>query len=322
MSFVKITRTPRKTVVRLGPLKIFWRNRKFLPERLRQIPESEYPALLEEWYYLSTGEKLDLRAPRTFRQKIQWLKLYGDRKLMTRLADKVAVRDFVAEKIGARYLIDLLGVYERAADIDWSVLPDRFVLKPNHGSRWVKVVEDKSSLDVPAVCREADGWLGTDFSLCDGFEMQYRDIPPRLMIERHLGELTHDLSDYKVWCFGGKPLYVQIVAGRQDGGGCTTAFYSTSWEKQSFWRGYPQSAEAAPKPARLDEMLSAAATLSAGMPFVRVDFYVLDDGSLKFGEMTFTPASGEGEWHGEDGIDERLGALIELPKWKGQADGR
>ena len=320
MNFIKITRNPRKTVVRLGPLKVFWRNREFLAENLRNRPESDYPALLEKWYFLATGEKLDLRAPTTFRQKIQWLKLYGDRKMMTKLADKVAVRDFVAEKVGPQYLIDLLGVYERAADIDWDALPTRFVLKPNHGSHWVKVVEDKSALDIPAVCREADGWLKEDFSLCGGFEMQYRDILPRLMIERHLGELTHDLNDYKVWCFGGKPLYIQIMAGRQGDGGCTTAFYSTGWEKQSFWRGYPLCEDDTPRPARLDEMLSAAATLSAGLPFVRVDFYVLDDESLKFGEMTFTPASGEGAWYGEDGIDERLGALIALPSQKETPD--
>ena len=321
MSFIRITRNPRKTVVRFGFLKFFWRNKKFLPERLRLVPESEYPALLEEWYQLSTGEKLDLRAPKTFRQKIQWLKLYGDRKTMTRLADKVAVRDFIAEKIGSRYLIDMLGVYEHAADIDWDALPARFVLKPNHGSHWVKIVEDKSSLDVSAVCRDADGWLKEDYTFDSGFEMQYRDIPPRLMIERHLGELTHDLNDYKVWCFDGKPLYVQVMADRQADGRCTTCFYSTDWTKQKFHYNRPLFSGDIPKPTRLDEMLSAAATLSSGMPFVRVDFYVLDDGALKFGEMTFTPTSGEGAWYGEDGIDERLGALIALPELKEAAHG-
>ena len=321
MKLFSIRRTTRKTVVKIGFLKFSMRNRKFSPERLRATPESEYPALLEEWYRLSTGERLDLRAPRTFRQKIQWLKLYGDMETMRRLADKVRVRDYVAAKIGERRLIDVLGVYKKAEEIDWAALPRRFVLKPNHASGWVKVVEDKTALDIPAVCREADGWLAEDYSVVDGFQMQYRGIPPRLVVERHLGELTRDLRDYKVWCFGGKPLYVQVVAGRRDAGGCTTAFYSADWKRQPFWRGYPPCSEEVPKPACIEEMLSAAAALSEGMPFVRADFYVLDDGSFKFGELTFTPGSGEGEWHGEDGVDGRLGALVALPGAKGAADG-
>ena len=308
-----ISRSPYRTVVRFLFLKFTFKDRELDPERLQRTSELEYPRLLKKWYGRMTGEVLDLEHPRTFNQKMQWIKLYWNRELMTRLADKIAVRDYVSEKIGERYLVPLVGVYKNASEIDWDGLPSRFVLKPNHGSHWLEIVEDRNLVERTLVSKRADSWLEKDYSFSHGFEMQYHGIKPRLMIERHLGEWTHNLTDYKVWCFGGEPHYVQLVLDRFEDTGSKTAYYSADWIKQPFWKQHAHYEGEIPRPEVLDELLACSRKLAEGIPFVRVDFYLMDDGSLRFGEMTFTPSSGCSLWQGDPTADVVLGDLVKLP---------
>ncbi len=201
-------------VVRFLFLKFTFKDRELDPKRLRKTPESEYPRLLGKWYGRMTGEVLDLDHPKTFNQKLQWIKLHVNRDLMTRLADKIAVRDYVSEKIGERYLVPIVGIYAHASEINWDDLPPRFVLKPNHGSHWLEIIEDKCSVDRKTVLHSADSWLTKDYTFSHGFELHYAGIRPRLMIERHLGDYTNDLRDYKVWCFHGVPRFIQVSEDR------------------------------------------------------------------------------------------------------------
>ncbi len=312
--------TPGRIVTRFLFMKFTRRNPKFSPKRLKKLHESKYPELLKEWFSMRmNGAVLDLDNPKTINEKIQWLKLYGNRKRMTELADKIAVRDFVAQTIGEKYLIPLVGVYNRAEDINWEELPSKFVLKPNHGSHWLSIIEDKSKIDIRKLYKTANKWLKENYAFYHGFEMQYAKIPPKLMIERHLGEITSNLNDYKVWCFNGVPKYIQVHVNRQGAGETTTCIYSIpEWKKQNFFMVHSTTNTCyqgeVPRPDCLDEMLDAAAKLSKEFPFVRVDFYCIDDGSIRFGEMTFTPASGSCPWAGEEDISLKLGAMIELPK--------
>lgn len=276
----------------------------------KHLAPDEYPRALADWYRLKTGETLDLAHPRTFNEKIQWLKLYDATPLKTRLADKYRARDYVREKIGDRHLIPLLGVWDRFDDIDFDSLPDRFALKANHGSGWNVIVRDKTTFDRAAAKRQFDEWLRLDFAFCKGLELDYKGIPPKIVAEAYIENAGGQLYDYKVWCFGGKARYVMFLADRN--AGLKMVYHDLAWVPQPFVYSYPRYDKPVPRPPNLDELLSLAERLAEGFPFVRVDFYRLDDGSLKFGEMTFTPYSGVCKWSPPE-WNLRLGEMIPLP---------
>ena len=273
---------------------------------------SEYKRELALWFKERTGKTLNLDNPQTFNEKIQWLKLYDSTPLKTRLADKYLVRDWVKEKIGEQYLIPLLGVYDSFDEIDFDKLPDRFVMKCNHGSGWNIIVKDKSKLDMKEAKEKLDRWLKTNFAYITGFELQYRNMQPKIIIEEYIeNRNVHDLYDYKFWCFNGKVEYIQFLSERQNG--LKMAFYDIQWKKQNFVYNYPLDIKNIIKPDNLDIMIKLAEKLSAGFSHVRIDFYRLDDGTIYFGEYTFTSMSGICKWN-LNNINSKLGKLIKLPK--------
>lgn len=181
------------------------------------LPEQR-PQMLKDWYLERIGQKLNLDNPRTFNEKIQWLKLYDNDNIKTRLADKYAVRDWVKEKIGERYLIPLLGVYDAPEEIEWDSLPNEFVIKCNHGSGWNIIIKDKNKINESEVKSKLSRWINTTYGL-NGFELQYFNIPPKIIIEKKMENEGHDeLFDYKFWCFNGSAKYVQFVHDRFHGG--------------------------------------------------------------------------------------------------------
>jgi len=273
-----------------------------------------YKQELENWWLRVSGHPLDLYNPKTFNEKIQWLKLYDSTPIKTKLADKYLVRDWVKEKIGEQYLIPLLGVYDRFDDIDFDKLPNRFVIKCNHGCGYNIIVKDKSQLDVAEVKAKLDKWMKENFAFRYGYELHYRDITPKIIIEKYITNEASggDLFDYKFWCFNGKVEYIQFLSERNISG-LKMAFYDKNWVKQNFVYSHPLDVKNMPRPDNLQEMIKLAETLSQGFSHVRVDFYRLDDGSLLFGEMTFTSASGTGRWN-DKSINLKLGKMIKLPK--------
>ena len=162
----------------------------------KYLPAEKYPEYLKDWFYRRTGEELNLENPQTFNEKIQWLKLYDSTPLKTKLADKYLVRDWVKEKIGEEYLIPLLGVWENFDDIDFDKLPDKFVLKANHGSAWNIIVTDKNSFDKKSAKQKFDKWLHTDYSI-KSFELHYKNIKPLIIAEEYIEADDGDLKDYK-----------------------------------------------------------------------------------------------------------------------------
>lgn len=262
------------------------------------------------WFKKLYGHQLNLDNPHTFNEKMQWLKLYDSTPIKTRLADKYLVRDWVEEKIGKKYLIPLLGVYDRFEDIDFAGLPDSFVIKCNHGCKYNIIVKDKSKLDLAEVKANLDKWMKDNFAYRT-YELQYRDIEPKIIIEQFIAnEHSEELNDYKFYCFGGKVKYVQVISER-DEHGHKVSFYDTNWNKQNWWdnRLYEGQVE---RPQKLDEMLQLAQKLCKGFCFVRVDLYYLDTGEIYFGEMTFTPGSGRMHWSSEK-VNLCLGKMIKLP---------
>ena len=260
------------------------------------MPEEKRKLALEILWKSRKPGTLDLDAPKTFCEKIQAIKLMGDDPLLTRLADKYAVRDWVAGRIGTEYLIPLLGVWKSADEIDFGALPSRFVLKANHGYHMNIVVKDKSVLDVTKARRLLARWLGTNFAYSGLLQMQYRAIPPRIIAEEYLENGGGQLYDYKFWCFKGRVRYVQYMRDRVDRFVCSR-FFDRDWNALDImYNKRPRITDLPSRPDNLEKMISLAEALADGFEFVRVDFYRLNDGTVKFGEMTFTPVNGYGVW--------------------------
>ncbi len=264
------------------------------------------------WYKRVTGQKLNLHNPRGFNEKIQWSKLYDSTPLKTRLADKYLVRDWVAEKIGKQYLIPLLGVYDRFEEIDFSKLPDSFVIKCNHGSAYNIIVKDKAQLDLADVKTKLDRWMSENFAFKNGVELHYLNIPPKIIIEQYMQEESgEDLRDYKITCFDGKPEFIWIDGDRFSEH--KRNLYDLEWNQldAKVCSRY-KTFESPSKPECLDEMLRLASILSNGFSYVRVDFYIIN-GKLYFGEMTFTSESGATDIKPE-AFEKRLAQKFVLPK--------
>ena len=274
------------------------------------LSPQNYPKELKQWYHRAMRKDLDLRNPRTFNEKIQWMKLYDATPLKTRLADKYLVREWVKEKIGEEYLVPLLGVWDSFDEIDFDRLPDRFVLKANHGCGWNIIVKDKSMFDKDDAKKKFDQWMHTNFAFMNGFELHYMNIPPKIIAEQYLENNNDDLYDYKVFCFNGKADSIMYLSERKQG--LKMSFYDLNWNKLPFVYSYPQNEDEIPKPSNLELLIELAEKCAEGFPHVRVDFYIMNDGSIKFGEMTFTSAAGTCKWTVPE-QDLIYGEMIKLP---------
>lgn len=267
------------------------------------IPDKPY---LQLTYLLRMKEPLHLKHPRFFSEKMQWLKLYDYKPEYARMADKVAVREFVAERLGEDCLIKQLGVYEKAEEIPYNKLPNRFVLKCSHDSASTIVVKDKSSLDIKKTNDFLDKRLKLKFYL-EGRENVYKEVKPRIVCEEFLGSSNDVPEDYKVFCFDGKPEFIVVDVGRFKKH--TQFYYDTDWNWFKMDSEYePEPGLSVPKPAMLSELLNAAKILSAGLRFVRVDFYIVKN-KLYFGELTFYPAAGYKRYTPEE-VDLKYASMI------------
>ena len=266
---------------------------------------------LKIWYFLKTFRFLNLKNPKTFNEKIQWMKLYDSTPIKTRLADKYLVRDWVKERIGEEYLIPLLGVWDNFDDIDFSKLPQKFVLKCNHGCAYNIIVKDKNKLDYEKTKKRINKWMGRDYGK-RSYEMHYSNIKRKIIAEEYIENINDDLYDYKVWCFGGKAHYIQFLSERNTNG-LKMAFYDRDWNKQNFVYSHPLDKKIFPKPKQLNLLLDLAEKLAKDFSHVRVDFYITNSGKIYFGEMTFTSCSGICKWKPKK-TDRHFGDLIKLPE--------
>ena len=279
----------------------------------RELDPKYYAQELCSWFKKRTGKALDLNHTRTFNEKIQWLKLNDNLDLKTKLSDKYAVRDWIKEKIGDTYLIPLIGIYESPDEIDYDALPNEFVMKCNHGSGMNIVVNDKSVFDIDMAENKVGMWLSQNYAFrhCAGLELNYKNIIPKVMIEKKLENKTNEgMINYRFWCFNGSVKYIQYHTDQYfTDNRCE--FFSLSWERQGFSYNHPLIEGDIERPINLETMIEIAKTLCAGLKFVRVDLYSLNDGSIYFSEMTFYPALGIGKWYGKD-MDKEFGDLLAI----------
>lgn len=257
----------------------------------RNLSDDELIGALGEWFLAETGETLNLYDPKTFNQKTQWLKVYDSTETKGQLADKYLVRQFIEEKIGAEYLVPLLGVYESVDDIDFDALPERFVLKATHGSGWNIVVPNKAKLSTAETKWKLRKWLEMDFAYLHGYELHYRYCQPRIVAEEYLDDLSSgSVDDYKVYCFNNGEPIVCVCRDRFSDTGICTSYYDKNWDKLPI-RDVGEGTFECEKPPHLDEMIRMSEELAKDFAFVRVDWYESTRGLL-FGEMTFTSGSG------------------------------
>lgn len=174
------------------------------------LPTDEYVSALQDWFMKQTKKYLNIENPTTFNEKIQWLKLYDSTPLKAQTTDKYLVRDWVKKKIGEEYLIPLLGVYNSFDEIDFDSLPNKFVIKTNHSSGWNCVVTNKKNINIDELRAKFNLWLNTNFAFMFGFELHYKDIKPKIIIEKFIQNKSGILYDYKFWCFNGEPKYIQF----------------------------------------------------------------------------------------------------------------
>lgn len=245
---------------------------------------------IESYYRLEMGKKLNLKNPQTMNEKLQWLKLYNRKEEYRVLVDKVKVKDVVAKKIGAKYVVPLLGVWDSFDEIDFDKLPNQFVLKTNHsgGNTGVIIVPDKSKF------KKAEAKAKLEMSLKDDVYRNYREWPYKGMDKKIFAEeyLGSDLVDYKFYCFDGDTDCVLLCIDRQIGA-AKFYFFDKDWNLCRYnKRGKEAPADfILPKPEGIDEMFRLASEMSRGFPFVRMDFFDVN-GKIYFGEYTFFPASG------------------------------
>jgi hypothetical protein len=290
----------------------------FLMEREKKynkLSSDQYILELQRIYSLYMRRKLDLNNVNTFTEKIQWLKIYDNTDIKMKLADKIAVTEWVKDKIGEKYLVPKLGKWNNFDEINFEQLPNRFCLKMNHGSSMNYLVEDKNKMCKKEAQRNFYWWLKRPFWALS-FEPQYRYMPRIILAEKYIEELDGNLYDYKIHCFNGTPKFIQCIGDRNLKK--HTGYqknYDIEWNELEWtFEDYPKFTYCIPKPSKLTEMLDIATTLSSGFIYVRVDLYEIDD-KVIFGEMTFTPASGiypyRGSWTAIK--DKELGDLMVLP---------
>lgn len=290
---------------------IFKKAIRWLLGSFRGIVPLETLARFEMFLFLNYWP--NLARPRSFNEKIYHWMLSGPHQKSSMCADKCAVREYVLSKTNRPDILnDVYFVGADASKIPFDELPNKFVIKATHGSGWNIFVHDKAAANIPEIVSRCRKWMDTKHSVAtrNVCETHYDPIVPRIIIEKYMEDATYGIPiDYKFFCFGGRPVYVQVdldrfVDHRRN-------FYDVAWREMdvrvTYLKGKP-----VPRPAMLNDMMDVAAKLATGFGFCRVDLYSPDDKRVLFGEMTFAPGSGlerfdPPEW------DYRFGALWEAP---------
>lgn len=284
------------------------RNREFrlkLIDKLRFIPDKPY---LKMVFRIKAGRKLDLENPKTFCDKQNWLKLNCQNANYTKLVDKIAVREYVTNILGEDIFFPILGIWDSIRDIKFDSLPEKFVLKCNHDSGSVKIIEDKSKINIDELDEFYKGRMKIN-PFYTGREYPYKEVKPRIFAEKYMiPDGVEDINDYKFFCFNGRPEIMFVATDRNSD--VKFDFFDMEFNHLDIVNIHPQSGKSIEKPVSFDRMKEIAAMLSKGMKFVRIDLYEIE-GKVYFGEFTFFHGGGFWpmcpiEW------EQKLGDLIEI----------
>ncbi|WP_297520187.1 ATP-grasp fold amidoligase family protein [uncultured Clostridium sp.] len=239
-------------------------------------------------YKIKFGKPLDLKNPKGFNEKLQWLKFNYNNPLVAQCGDKYDMHSYVKSKGCESVLNEVYGVYRNVSEIDYNKLPGKFVLKGTHGCGFNIICTNKEMLDIEKTNKLLVKWLKTNYALVWG-EVHYGKMEPKIIVEKFIeGSNEHTLEDYKIFCFDGKPYCTMICKDRKSGQGkAQYHYYDKNWKTIDWCNN---DAEYTPKPKSFEAMIKYSEILSKGFPFVRMDFYDTKSGPI-LGEMTFTPCA-------------------------------
>lgn len=282
------------------------------------VPDDAYLKLL--WSPKEMGYPLDLKTPKAFNEKLQWLKLHNRDPLYTTMADKYAAKAYVAEKIGWEHIVPVLGgPWQSADEIDFDALPEQFVLKCNHDCGGMVLCADKSRLDISAARTKLNWSLQKNYFWASR-EWPYKNIKPCIFAEQYMVDTNSSAStaqgliDYKFYCFYGEPKFFYLGFANMVNGvkRDQLSFKNLDWTPAEFYRKdhepFPFTLE---KPRNWERMVEIAKILSAGIPFVRVDLFCINE-QIYFSELTFSPGGGFGRFY-PDEWERKMGGWLQLP---------
>lgn len=281
----------------------------------RFLPDKMY---IQLYYFLKFKKKCDLKNPKTFNEKLQWIKLYDRNPQYIKMVDKYEAKNYVSRIIGAEYIIPTLGRWDKFKEIDFKSLPDQFVLKCTHDSNCTIICKDKKNFDFAKAEKRLTESLSFNYYYV-GREWPYKYVKPRIIAEKYMNisngternNKEDGLIDYKFYCFNGIPKFLYISQGLDHHETARISFVTLDWEFAPFERkDYKPFTILPPKPKNFDSMIEISKKLSKGHRFLRVDLYEIDE-QVYFSELTFTPCSGMMLFKNPKD-DEKLGHLLEL----------
>lgn len=251
---------------------------------------------------------------KTIQDKLLYLMKNDNTPLKTKCADKILVREYIKNKLNLKddsMFVPILGIYKDANDIDFSKLPNRFVLKCNHGSGYNIICNDKNKLNIKKSIEKLNEWIKTDYGLRWG-ERFYSKIDRKIFIEENISDKNNDIIDYKFWCFNGNPKFFTISKNASTNDRHSLTFYDLKGNLLKYSRkNHPSTfkkLENAPK--KLNEMIEYSKILSKDFKFVRIDMFCVGE-NVYFGEMTFIPGCGRISFSNKK-HDEEVGAMLKL----------
>jgi len=286
----------KKILIKLDQLKII------------KLNDEKYLKLLFE---SKMNYPLNLNNPKTYNEKLQWLKLYDRKDIYTTMVDKYEVKEYVSNIIGKEYIIPTIGIYDKFDDINFDKLPNQFVLKCTHDSGGIVICKDKNSFDIKSAKMIINNSLAKNFYYLSR-EWPYKNVKPRIIAEEYMEDKkSKSLDDYKFFCFNGVPKILFVATERQNKNLETCFdFYDMDFNHLPIKNGHPNSNKKIKKPEKFNEMKKLAGKLSKNIPHVRVDFYEIN-GRVYFGELTFYHWGGFVPFEPEK-WDKELGDMLDL----------
>jgi len=293
----------------------------------RYEKEVEDETYIKAIWYLNMGYEIDMDYPRTFNEKLQWLKLHNRKPEYTMMVDKYEVKKYVADIIGEEYIIPTYGVFNGFDEINFSKLPEQFVLKCTHDSGSTIICRNREKFDKERARFKLSKSLENNY-FYNSREWPYKNVKPRIIVEKYMDDQTlkddgikcyksRSLIDYKIHCFNGVPTFVQVISDRDvDMHTANQRFYDFHWKEAGWQFGdYPPSLKEIERPEKLDVMYDISRALSKECDYLRIDLYEINK-RVFFGEMTFYPLSGlykyNRYWGWTD--DLMLGRLLHIKK--------
>lgn len=268
----------------------------------RKLPLEKQINEISLFYENAIGKTPDIKNPSSFTEKIQWIKFNQSTEIKGLLSDKYEAPKYVKNNFPEINIIPQYGAWDKAEDIDFSKLPDQFVLKCNHGSAMNIIVKDKKKLNISKTIKILNNWMKIDFDLVNGmYENHYKFITKKIIAEKYIEEPDGNLHDYKFHCFNGEPKFIEFIGDRLSNTHTIhSSIYTSDWKRTniSFNSDTPYETDYK-KPEKLPQMLELAGKMAKDYNYVRIDFYYIQN-EIYFGEYTFTPDSGIIKFNPED----------------------